>query len=291
VSPTESAVAPEVTVADIAPERAGANAVEQTVAPTVERVAAPTIERSARMSPASKRELFRLALNERRDPIPFYTKLAERSIAEFPFPLRGRRVLDLGSGPGHYTGALAAAGAHVIPLDLAERNVRVAAEAGRPVVQGDATRLAFPDGAFDGIFCSNMLEHVPSAVAVLDEIERTLRPGGWAWISWTNWYSPWGGHDLTPYHLLGPELGPKVYERVKGHGPERNAVYEGLWPTYIGRVLADVHARRDLCVLDAVPRYYPSMRWILRVPGLREVATWNCLIMIEKRRTPIAGAA
>jgi SAM-dependent methyltransferase len=247
-------------------------------------VGAPTAIPVNRLQPASKRELYRLAMSERSDPEPFYTKLAERSISEFPFPLRGRTVLDLGAGPGHYTAALAGAGAAVVPLDLGDENMRKAAASGLPAVKGDATRLPFPDGAFDGIFCSNMLEHVPDARYALDEIERTLRPGGWAWISWTNWYSPWGGHDITPYHFFGPRLGTRLYERVNGHPPERNPVFDGLWPTYVGRVLADVRSRPSLRMLDAVPRYYPSMRWILKVPGLREVATWNCLIMVEKPR-------
>jgi SAM-dependent methyltransferase len=246
--------------------------------------------RAERLRPSTKSELFRLALNERSDPEPFYTKLAETSIAEFPFPLRGRTVLDLGSGPGHYTGALARAGAKVIALDLSVANVRIAADASLPAVLGDASRLPFPEACFDGIFCSNMLEHVPDPLAVIDEIERLLRPGGWAWISWTNWYSPWGGHHITPFHYLGPRLGTKAYVRVTGHEPPKNAVFDGLWPTYVGRVLADMRARPGLRVLDAVPRYYPRLRWIIKVPGLREVATWNCLILAEKsRRRPPGG--
>jgi SAM-dependent methyltransferase len=237
-----------------------------------------------RLRPSTKSELFKLAMNERRDPEPFYTKLAETSIAEFPFPLRGRTVLDLGSGPGHYTRALARAGARVVALDLGAANVRIAADAGLPAVRGDALTLPFPSACFDGIFCSNMLEHVPDPAGVVDEIERLLRPGGWAWISWTNWYSPWGGHHITPFHFLGPRLGSKAYVKVTGHEPVRNQVYAGLWPTYVGRVLTDIRSRPGLRMLDAVPRYYPTLRWILRVPGLREVATWNCLILAEKTR-------
>lgn len=231
---------------------------------------------------ASKAELFKLFLSERDDPEPFYTKLADRSVAEFAFVLRDRVVLDLGAGPGHYTAALQRAGATVIPIDLGTENMRKAGAAGLAAVQADAMVLPFPAGSFDGVFCSNMLEHVPDPVAVVDEIERVLRPNGWGWISWTNWYSPWGGHNITPWHFLGPQLGAKVHERINGGPPDRNPVFDGLWPTYIGKVLADVRRRPGLRVLDAFPRYYPSQRWLLKVPGLREVATWNCLILVEK---------
>jgi len=247
---------------------------------------------------ATKPELFKLFLSERDDPEPFYTKLADRSVSEFPFPLRDRLVLDLGAGPGHYTAALQRAGAKVVPVDLGEENMRKAGEAGLAAVQTDAMRLPFPEGSFDGVFCSNMLEHVPTAGRVVDEIERVLKPGGWGWISWTNWYSPWGGHNISPWHFLGPNLGAKTYERIHGGPPERNPVWDGLWPTYIGPILADVRSRSKLRVLDAVPRYYPSQRWVLKVPGLREVVTWNCLITVErvddrKRRdaTTAVGAA
>ena len=102
----------------------------------------------------------------------------------------------------------------------------------RPVV-GDARALPVADGAADGVLCSNMLEHTPDPLDVLDELARVTRPGGWAWVSWTNWYSAWGGHHITPLHYLGPRLGAKAYERLKGP-PPKNQIFNGLWPTYVG---------------------------------------------------------
>jgi hypothetical protein len=43
-----------------------------------------------------------------------------------------------------------------------------------------------------------------------------------------------------------------------------------------------VRRRPGLRLLDARPRYYPSQRWLLKVPGLREVATWNCLLVLKR---------
>jgi SAM-dependent methyltransferase len=166
----------------------------------------------------------------------------------------------------------------VVPTDL---GLWQATDPPAGLVISDALALCFADGSFDGVFCSNLLEHTPDPERLLAEIERVLRPGGWAWVSWCNWYSPWGGHEIVPFHYLGPRLGLKVWRRLFGE-PPRNVPFETLWPSHIGKVLAMVRRRPGLRLLDARPRYYPSQRWLLKVPGLREVATWNCLLVLER---------
>ncbi len=229
----------------------------------------------------TKRELFRLFLSEKSDPIPFYTKLAQRSISEFPFPLDGVRVLDLGSGPGFYCDAMRGRGAIVMPVDLEVASLQRGGEPVAGAVATDGGRLPFPDASFDGVFCSNMLEHTPNPSSIFDEAARVLRPGGWAWVSWTNWYSPWGGHNIVPLHYLGPRLGLRAWRRLFGE-PPKNIPYEGLFPTYVGRTLEMVRSHPGLELVDAFPRYYPTQRWILEVPVLRELATWNCLMLLRR---------
>jgi SAM-dependent methyltransferase len=230
---------------------------------------------------ASRRQLWQLFLAEKRDPEPFYRELAQRTLAEFPFPVAGATVVDLGCGPGHYTRALRAAGARVLPVDLDPAEFEL--PGGPPGDEALASGAALPvrTGTVDGVFCSNMLEHTPHSAAVLDEIERVLRPGGWAWVSWTNWFSPWGGHEITPWHYLGPRWGTAVHRRLRG-APRKNVPGEGLFPVHVGATLREVRRRSELELIDAVPRYWPSQRWITRVPGLREVATWNCVLLMRR---------
>ncbi len=75
----------------------------------------------------------------------------------------------------------------------------------RPTIVGDARFLPFKDGVFDGVLCSEVIEHVFEKERVLDEIKRVLRPGGWliltAPMSWGLHYEPSDFWRFTPYAL------------------------------------------------------------------------------------------
>jgi SAM-dependent methyltransferase len=105
----------------------------------------------------------------------------------------GDKVLDLGCGFGRHAFEAARRGASVVALDAGRDEVNgVAAmfiamvEAGElaegsvhaNVVQGDALHLPFPDGAFDRVICSEVLEHIPDDLSAMRELARVLRPGG-----------------------------------------------------------------------------------------------------------------
>ena len=244
------------------------------------------------MRPARMRELFRLWQKEQTDPAPFYTELAKDTVADLDRrygPLRGQTVADLGCGPGFYTLAFRHYGAECIPVDASEDELRLSGEPPAGYVLADAGDLPFEDGSIDGVFCSNLFEHTPNTPEVIVEIERVLKPGGWAYMSWTNWYSPWGGHDMTPYHFLGPERGPRLYERR--HGPPRKNRYgEGLFAVHVGPTIRLVEARPTLEIERAEPRYWPWAAPLMKVPGLRELLTWNCVIRARKAATSATAA-
>lgn len=226
----------------------------------------------------SKAELFRMALRERSDPESFYRALSYRTVDELPFELNDRTVLDLGYGTGHNGDALRAAGAQVIGVDIERGDFQPTV----PVVTGDALRLPFADESFDGVFSSNMLEHVPDPAQAFAEIERVLQPGGWAWVSFTNWFSPWGGHNITPLHYLGPERGVAVWTRLFG-APTKNLPGIGLFPTHIGDMIALLEQWPTLELEDVYPRYYRSQRWLMKVPAAREFLSWNCVLVFRRR--------
>ena len=233
---------------------------------------------------ARVRTLWRLARRERTDPEPFYRLLAEETADDLERrhgPLAGQTIVDLGCGPGFYTDAFRARGAQVIPVDRDRAELEMAGAPPAGALLADAADLPRPDASADGVFCSNVLEHTPDAAAVLGEIQRTLRPGGWAYISWTNWFSPWGGHEMRPWHYLGPKLGPRLYERRHGP-PAKNAYGNGLWPVHVGSTVRLARGLPELRVVRVEPRYWPRLRFLVRIPVLRELVTWNCLIRAEK---------
>ena len=99
----------------------------------------------------------------------------------------GMRVLDLGCGPGTISMGLAKAvdPGEVHGIDMEEPQIeiaRAAASAGghRNAVfrTGDVTRLPHEDNSFDAAHCHALLMHVPDTDAVLAEVKRVLKPGG-----------------------------------------------------------------------------------------------------------------
>lgn len=230
------------------------------------------------------RELWRRFRNEKEDPTPFYSMLARETVAKLERrhgPVSGRTVLDLGCGPGFYTDAFRALGARVVPLDGAFEELCLTGDPPRGALVGDAARLPFPDESIDAVFCSSMLEHASDTDGVIAELGRVLRPRGWGYVSWTNWYSPHGGHDMTPYQFLGPNLGPRLYERR--HGPPRKNRYgEGLFAVHVGPTLRMVGSSPGLRIDRAEPRYWSWASFLTRVPAAREVLCWNCVIHVTK---------
>jgi len=46
----------------------------------------------------------------------------------------------------------------------------------------DITDISFGNNEFDVIYCSHVLEHIPDDIKAMKELQRVLKPGGWAML-------------------------------------------------------------------------------------------------------------
>jgi ubiquinone/menaquinone biosynthesis C-methylase UbiE len=129
------------------------------------------------------------------------------------------RVLEVGSGPGFFSPSIAEAvrDGSLVLLDLQSEMLRLARGRigpGAHLVQADATRLPFPDAAFDAVLIATVLGEVPNPDGCIDEVRRVLRPGGVASFSETRRDS-----DFLRLGRLTSLVEPHSFRFLDKHGP------------------------------------------------------------------------
>lgn len=123
--------------------------------------------------------------------------------------LSGREVVDVGCGDGIIdlglcleTGPARLLGFDIVPTDVEElsrlarryRSLERLPEALSFATCTDAT-LPLADGTVDAVVSWSTFEHVSKPAAVMAEIRRVLRPGGFVFLQvWPLYYSPHGSH-------------------------------------------------------------------------------------------------
>ncbi len=95
-------------------------------------------------------------------------------------------ILEVGAGSGHHYSYVDGKEKLYVMTDGSDAMLRVANErhldrvaTGRlRIEKQDATRLGYPDHSFDRLIATHVLEHIPNPVAVLQEWNRVVKPGG-----------------------------------------------------------------------------------------------------------------
>jgi ubiquinone/menaquinone biosynthesis C-methylase UbiE len=105
---------------------------------------------------------------------------------------QGWQAIDLGCGPSGILDLLAervGPEGRVVGLDFEPANVALAREfaaegglANVEVIQGDAHRTGFPTASYDLVHARTLLINIPDPDAVVAEMVRLTRPGGWVAI-------------------------------------------------------------------------------------------------------------
>lgn len=231
--------------------------------------------------------LFRAFLVEQSDPDRFYGTLAADSVRECMrfVDLDGARMLDVGGGPGYFSDAFAAAGARYLGVEPDVDELTARGHAAASTLRASGLHLPLADGSFDLTYSSNVLEHVADPERMAEEMVRVTRPGGTAYLSWTPWLSPHGGHETGMWHYLGGARAADRYARRHGHRP-KNDFGSSLFACPVSRMVRwarVAQSRGDVEVVAVEPRYHPRWaRWTIRVPGVREVVSWNAVIVLRR---------
>ena len=168
----------------------------------------------------------------------------------------GWRAIDLGCGPSGILDLLAdrvGPAGHVVGLDFEPANVALAREfaedrglANVEVIQGDAHRTGFPPASYDLVHARTLLINVPDPAAVVAEMVRLARPGGWVAV-----LEPDGGGSVCyPAHPAWDRLTQTFFSAQQVDGAD----------TFIGRRLPELFRQAGLVDIgvEAKADIYPA---------------------------------
>ncbi|PIR44963.1 MAG: hypothetical protein COV10_02025 [Candidatus Vogelbacteria bacterium CG10_big_fil_rev_8_21_14_0_10_51_16] len=126
-------------------------------------------------------------------------RVAEKIVEDFKKragKFEKKKLLDAGFGNGAFSIAFSRAGAVVsgievnqVLLDIARENLdKENIKADLRLYEGAS--FPFEDKTFDYVYSTSVLEHVNDAKLFIKEIDRVLRPGGLAYLSFPNRWAP-----------------------------------------------------------------------------------------------------
>ncbi len=114
-------------------------------------------------------------------------------IRQYAGSLAGKNILDVGCGGGILSESMAAEGANVTGIDLADKSLKVARLHGlESGVKVDYRLISAEDmarqhpGQYDIVTCMEMLEHVPDPGSIVQACSTLVKPGGWVFFSTIN---------------------------------------------------------------------------------------------------------
>ncbi len=118
--------------------------------------------------------------------------------------LRGKKVLEIGSGSGGHSALFAKYGAIMSSADITfsrAKSTQIKFDLmgdlamGCQSLQTDAENLPFSDNTFDIVYSNGVLHHTPNTERAIGDIYRVLKPGGKSVImlyckdSWHYWFN------------------------------------------------------------------------------------------------------
>lgn len=220
----------------------------------------------------------------------FQGELLVRYLKHFSIELQGKLLLDLGCGQGGFLVASKEAGARITGLDL-----NVTTMFGQePKVGADALHVPFESLCYDVVVCTNLIEHLPEPDLLLDEILRVLKPGGMLYLSFPPFYSPNGGHNFSPFHLLGERAAVWIFNQrqwrvnsnwtdepydIKIDSYEKAFGNWGLYPLTIKKARRLIDSQQ-VTILDQSVKYLSVN--LSKIPIVNEFLCWHVQFLVQK---------
>jgi ubiquinone/menaquinone biosynthesis C-methylase UbiE len=183
------------------------------------------------------------------------------------------RVLDAGCGTGALLDRLKDRGdVELYGLDFSGQALAYTRQRGHArLVQGDLTRLPFPDGTFDVVTALDVVEHVREDEQALNEVNRVLRPDGVLLVSVPAFQFLWGPHDTALQHFrryTTAEMGA-LMRRTGFRVSKLTYLLWLLFPAFLAqRLLARLRPHKAKPQAQVVPVSGLVNRLLIRLQGM-----------------------
>ena len=126
-----------------------------------------------------------------------FKSLKRQDISQLLAPLKGKTVLDIGTGHGYFAIYLAQNGASVIALDMSTEMLSIAKENARSAgvedrisfLQGNADDIPLEDSYIDAIVSVAVITHLPNPRECFEEWSRLLKKGGQLFVDFVPSFS------------------------------------------------------------------------------------------------------
>ena len=144
----------------------------------------------------------------------------QRTLKAYSHLFAGKDLLEIGSGTGAQLELLATVCNSAVGIEVPDGPYAPSPKV--RIIQYDGKHIPFPDGSFDVVFSSNVMEHIADEDSIHREMKRVLRPGGVAVhilpsASWRVLTS------LVHYPAMAKSLAAKLSRRNSGNaGTETN---------------------------------------------------------------------
>lgn len=218
----------------------------------------------------------------------FFKKSDHLAVNEMPIKsLRGKKVLEIGSGSGAHSALFKKNGADIVSVDITPERAMATAlklsivtEGCGRAYQADAEELPFRDEVFDIVYSNGVLHHSEDTNACISEVYRVLKPGGIAVLmlysrhSANVWFNIFPRGIISRYIFRFPqaEWMGLVTEGKPSHGTIKNPITRVYSAREIRSLLRDFEMegmRKVGWEWDqfAIPRLTQFRRVVMKILG------------------------